>query len=95
MWLFFCLYARMKKLPFILLAVLLLACNNESVIKLKAGIFERKTLPGKKLLLSYEYKNGNKLVKDSCIVDNAVIPRDTINVEITGTNPVKTKPFLP
>ncbi|HVX52275.1 MAG TPA: hypothetical protein VHB48_19110 [Chitinophagaceae bacterium] len=68
------------------------ACNGTGGNKIitKAYIFERKTLPGNKLLVSYKYQKGTALVNDSSIVDNNILPQDSIPVTMlenssTGT----------
>ncbi|HWB23891.1 MAG TPA: hypothetical protein VG738_00330 [Chitinophagaceae bacterium] len=68
------------------------ACGNggSGKIILKAHVFERKMLPGNKLQVSYIYQKGQALINDSAIVDNKIIPQDSVPVNLlvknTGAN---------
>ena len=78
----------MKKIAAILCILFLAACTNNGPVKLKAYIFERRELPGNKLLLSYFYKKDAKLIQDSCIIDNKVIAQDSIPVDFLAQNAI-------
>ncbi len=75
----------MKKLAVVACLALLSACGGEGVVKqaiTKAYIFERKLLPGNKLLVSYAYKNGPATVKDSAIVESKTVLQDSVPVSL-------------
>ena len=75
----------MKKIALIAIVSLVLACNNGNNVKqaiTKAHIFERKLLPGNKLLISYAYQQGQAIVKDSSIIENKVLSHDSIPVAL-------------
>jgi hypothetical protein len=69
--------------------LLVLACSNNKsgdATVPKAHIFERRMLPGNKLLVSYTYQNGHFTVSDSSVVDNTVISQDSIPVKLFAKN---------
>lgn len=84
----------MKKIAIAVVSIITLAaCSNGGGVKqsvedaiAKAYIFERKMLPGNKLLVTYNYKSGDSIVKDSAILDNAILPQDSIPVNLLAKN---------
>jgi len=75
----------MKKLAVAACLMLLAACGGDSVVKqaiTKAYIFERKLLPGNRLLVSYAYKNGAATVKDSAIVESKTVLQDSVPISL-------------
>src|ERR1700749_5034492 len=68
------------------LLLLLTACGTRnkavSAGQPKARIFERKTLPGNKLLVSYSWQKGKVVVNDSAVVDNKIIGQDSVPVNL-------------
>jgi hypothetical protein len=79
----------MKNLVVVMCVALLTACNNGGGVKqaiAKAYIFERKLLPGNKLLVSYAYKKGQNTVKDSAIVENKIILQDSVPISLLAKN---------
>lgn len=83
----------MKTIAVVGFVALLAACNNAGTVKqdmkqamAKAYIFERKMLPGNKLLVSFIYKNGDKTVKDSSIIENSIISQDSVPVTLLANN---------
>lgn len=83
----------MKKAAMAVCIFFLAACSNSGNVKqrveeaiAKAYIFERKMLPGNKLLVSYSYKSGGSVVKDSSVIDNTILPQDSIPVTLLAKN---------
>ena len=78
----------MKKVAIAACIVLLAACNGRGVKQnieqtiTKAYIFERKMLPGNKLLVSFAYQKGQSVVKDSSVIDNRVLSQDSVPVSL-------------
>jgi len=78
----------MKKIALAACVVLLAACNGRSVKQnieqtiTKAYIFERKMLPGNKLLVSFAYQKGQSVVRDSSVIDNTVLSQDSVPVSL-------------
>jgi hypothetical protein len=78
----------MKKIIAFAALFFVAGCGNGRVTAQKAYVFERKTLPGNKLFLKYTYKNGSRIVNDSCVVNNMIIPQDSISIMVlTGSTP--------
>lgn len=79
----------MKKVTVIVCMVLLAACTGGESVKTevraaisKAYIFERKLLPGNKLMVSYTYQSGQSMVKDSSIIAGKTILQDSVPVSL-------------
>ena len=68
------------------------ACGQHEL--LKAKIFERKELPGNRLMIRYQYTVGEKTYKDSATVPNLVIKSDSIRIIIDPSKPFKSIPDL-
>jgi hypothetical protein len=82
-----------KLLP--LLSVLLItACNTNKPVVTKAYIFERKILEDGKLMLCYSFNNGNSLIKDSAIMENLIIPQDSVAIVFQKNNPANSNLLL-
>ena len=82
-----------KFIPF-LCVLLITACNTNSSIKSKAHIFERKILDNGKLMVCYAFTNGSVLIKDSSIIDNLIIPQDSVGVVFQKNNPANSDLLL-
>lgn len=83
----------MKKVSVIVCMALLAACNSGETVKTevkaaisKAYIFERKLLPGDKLMVSYTYQNGQRTVKDSSVIAGKTILQDSVPVSLLAKN---------
>jgi hypothetical protein len=79
----------MKK--FFILAFLATAagCNTNNTIQTKAYIFERKMLNNGKLMVHYVFNAGRVLLRDSSIIENKVLPQDSVIVEFKRENPTE------
>ena len=71
-----------------------LSCNTNSSITTKARIFERKILQDGKLMICYAFTNNGSLIKDSTVIDNLVIPQDSISVVFQKNNPANSNILL-
>lgn len=66
---------------FTLFSVLfLVACDTNKQIEAKARIFERKMLENGKLMICYSFSNNNTIIRDSMVIDNLVIPQDSVAI---------------
>jgi len=65
------------------------ACNTNNSIQTKAYIFERKMLSSGKLMIHYVFNAGKALLQDSSIVENRVLPQDSVIVEFKKENPAE------
>ena len=75
-----------KLLP--LLSILLYtACTNTKPVEINAHIFERKMIDNNKLMLCYAFNYGNIIMKDSAIIENTIIPRDSVMIVFQKNNP--------
>ena len=84
-----------KFLPLcMLLLTFMLSCNINSSIKTKALIFERKILDDGKLMIYYAFTNNGSLIKDSTVINNLVIPQDSIAVVFQKNNPANNDVLL-
>lgn len=55
------------------------ACSPDHY-ETKAKIIERRMLPDSQLMLHYTYKVGDKMIIDSAVTSNKVIPHDSVTV---------------
>jgi hypothetical protein len=81
--------------PIIIIAVATFigeGCKREQ--RVKAKIFERKELPGNKLMIKYIYQIDNSSFRDSATIKNIVINEDSIEVKINSSKPAKTIPVI-
>lgn len=78
----------MKNIALAVCIVLVAACNGRGVKQdveqaiTKAYIFERKMLPGNKLMVSFAYQKGQSVVRDSSVIDNKVLSQDSVPVSL-------------
>ncbi|MEP6845087.1 MAG: hypothetical protein ABI861_03760 [Panacibacter sp.] len=82
-----------KFMPFVCV-LLITACNTNTSITTKAHIFERKLLDNGKLMVCYAFNNGNALIQDSSIIENLVIPQDSVAVVFQKNNPANSDLLL-
>jgi hypothetical protein len=78
----------MKKF-FILVSLATAACNTNNSIQTKAYIFERRMLSNGKLMIHYVFNTGKALLQDSSVVDNKVLPQDSVIVKFKKENPIE------
>jgi hypothetical protein len=79
----------MKKIFVLVLLVTAAACNTNNSIQTKAYIFERKMLSNGKLMVHYVFNAGKALLQDSSIVENKVLPPDSVIVKFKKENPTE------
>lgn len=75
-----------KKIPITLFLFASAACNTKTSISTQAHIFERKVLDNGKLMVYCVYKLGNNLINDSIMVENKVLPLDSVTVQFSYNN---------
>lgn len=83
----------MKNVMIATLMLLTLSCKNQQTTKAK--IFERKEVDGNKLLLKYKYNKAGKTFMDSTVVENVIIPDDTIEILIDENDNSRSTVKLP
>jgi len=76
-------------------AFLFLSCRQNNIKELSAKIIERKMLANGKLMLSYVFKADGKLINGSAVMENKVIPADTLTVIFHKENPAESRIRLP
>ena len=74
-------------LPIIILVLTNSACNTNTSVQTKAHIFERKMLTDGKLKVYYVFNAGKNLMHDSSVVDNKILPHDSVTVMFKKNNP--------
>jgi len=79
----------MKKKFVLIFIITAAACNANNSIQTKAYIFERKILSNGKLMVHYVFNAGKVLRRDSAIVENKVLPPDSIIVKFKKENPTE------
>ena len=86
----------MKKIVPPLMFLLAVSCNTgtSNFTKANAYIFERKLRKDGKLLVSYAFNCGQKLIKDSAIVNNIVLPQDSVSIVFEKNNPANSNLLL-
>ena len=86
----------MKKIvtPCILLLIVSCNTNTDNLTKFNAYIFERKIRTDGKLLISYAFSYGKKIIKDSVVVNNMVLPQDSVSIVFKKNNPAKSDLLL-
>ncbi|MES2005181.1 MAG: hypothetical protein V4450_11705 [Bacteroidota bacterium] len=73
---------------------LLLACsgrNQESI----AHITQRRLKASGSLVISYQFRQGASLFKDSMEIPNRIVPHDSVKVVFASGNPSKSHLVLP
>ena len=74
--------------------LLLGACKMGSV-ETKAYIFERKLTAQGKLMVCYAFNTGKAIMKDSSIVENYVLPQDSVLISYKKNNPANSDILMP
>lgn len=69
-----------NKLITLLSVLSILACNTNRSVETRGHIFERKMLEDGKLMVCYTFHNGNTLMKDSIVINNLIIPQDSVAI---------------
>lgn len=82
----------MKTIPIILLFFVACTANRNET---KAKIIERKMLPDSQLMLHYTYTIGDKIITDSAITNNRVIPHDSVTVIYSSSGGKKSELKFP
>lgn len=72
----------MKNIIAIFLLFLALDGCNSHQPTIKAHVFERKSLPENKILVRYVYNNNGLVTVDSSIINNIIIPQDSIGIDV-------------
>lgn len=68
------------------------ACKNTPSKEIsKAFVFERQELKDGKIVLYYRFQSAQNLVEDTAIVENALIPQDSIPVQFNVNQPHESK----
>jgi hypothetical protein len=83
-----------KILPSIFLPAVI-SCNASHSVEAKAYIFERKLLGDGKLLVCYAFSNNNILIRDSSVMENIIIPQDSVSVVYEKNNPANSNLLIP
>ncbi len=70
--------------------IVFISCGKQQ--KVKARIFERKQVDKNRIMIYYEYSLNNKTYRDSEIIRNFVINKDSIDLIIDPSSPGKGVP---
>lgn len=86
----------MKKIVAPILLLIAASCNTSTndLTKANAYIFERKMRTDGRLLVSYTFNYGRKLIKDSAVVSNVVLPQDSVSIVFEKNNPANSNLLL-
>ena len=84
----------MKKILCIILISSFISCNKVTTIETKAHIFERKTLKNGKLMVYYAFNTDKSLIQDSSILENKVLPVDSVTVQFKISDPTESSLIL-
>ncbi len=79
----------MKKFFVLVLLITAAACNTNNFVQTKAYIFERKMLSNGKLMVHYVFNAGKVLLEDSSVVENKVLPQDSVIIVFKKENPTQ------
>ncbi|HEY6978330.1 MAG TPA: hypothetical protein VH396_18660 [Chitinophagaceae bacterium] len=79
----------MKKILILTFFITAAGCNTNNSIQTKAYIIERKMLNNGKLMVHYIFKAGRDLFLDSSVVENKVLPQDSVIVKFKRENPTE------
>jgi hypothetical protein len=85
----------MKKLIVLLLCVLAFTACKEKTGETRASIVQRKRMPAGKLLVSYQFRVDKVVYADSLIIQNRVIPDDSVRVIYSLSSPTQNHLELP
>ena len=66
--------------------LILSACSSRQRETI-AHINQRRIEPGGKLMISYQFSDGNQLIFDSAEVRNSIVPHDSLKLFFSPTNP--------
>ncbi len=93
---FFLLYRlAMKKILYLTLILFVTSCNRVNVIETKAHIFERRVLNNGKLMVFYAFNTGKSLIQDSLVLENKVLPTDSVTVQFKIYDPTESNIIMP
>ncbi|HXL54877.1 MAG TPA: hypothetical protein VN958_01385 [Chitinophagaceae bacterium] len=81
----------MKKIFVFAAFVTTAACNTNNSIQTKAYIFERKMLSNGKLMVHYVFNAGKALFQDSSVIENKVLPQDSVIVQFKKEDPAESR----
>ena len=81
---------KLKYCVTIIFLLSVFACGKKE--RVKGIIYERRKLAGNRLVIHYKYQFENVFYKDSSIINNAILPLDTIDVFVDQRNPEKSLP---
>jgi hypothetical protein len=84
----------MKRLTVYFSIIIMFACST-SERQTFAHITERRMKAGGKLLISYQFREGNNMISDSIEVTNRVVPHDSVKVAFSAAHPVSSHLLLP
>ena len=84
----------MKKNFCISVIVILLSCSGKEQQGF-AHIIQRRLEPGGKLMISYKFTTGEKIIYDSLELTNRVIQQDSLPVMFSAENPAHNRLVLP
>ena len=93
--LFLCTIFMFKKILPSLFLLAVISCNASHSVEAKAYIFEIKLLGDGKLMVCYAFNNNNVLIKDSSIIENMIIPQDSVSVVYEKNNPANSNLLIP
>lgn len=85
----------MKLTIVFLLCVLQFTACKEKTGETRAGIVQRKRMPAGKLLVSYQYRVENVVYADSLIMQNRVLPDDSVRIIYSLSVPTRHHLELP
>lgn len=85
---------EMRKTILFSFILMIVACSAPET-ETTAHITQRKLRAGGKLLISYQFREGNKLFYDSVEVNNRVIPHDSVKVAYPALRPGSSHLLLP
>ncbi len=79
---------------FILIVACAIGCTAKRA-ETFARITERKHVDGQRLCLNYIFVAQGKLYRDSSIIENKVVPSDSVRVSFPADNPSDSKLQIP
>lgn len=82
------------RISLIIILLFFAACSPDHY-ETKAKIIERKMLPDSQLMLHYTYQVGAKSITDSAIINNRVIPHDSVTVIYSSSGGKKSELKFP
>jgi hypothetical protein len=76
------------------LSVFIFSCDADTTIETKAQIFERKVLQDGNLLICYSFTTAGRQMQDSAIIENRVLPQDSVIIVFQKNNPANSDILL-